>query len=191
MATTLAKASKGKADELPELLDRLVKAKENIENLLRKVDEVLQSAPDHEQRRAFGNAGQESDEIAPPRPSPLDGIKQVMAATADLRGANGNLSAGRVAKLFGISVSKLAGWLGRSRQALTKTPDADSLQTALGYFERVSRMRLVTESDAEFRKWLRTPHELLENASPLELLAKGEWQVMADYVDDALAGAPT
>ena len=74
---------------------------------------------------------------------------------------------------------------------MSKTPDADSLQPALGYFERVARMRLVTGNDAGFRKWLRTPNELLENASPLQLLAKGEWQVMADYVDDALTGAPT
>ena len=52
-------------------------------------------------------------------------------------------------------------------------------------------MRLVTGNDAGFRKWLRTPNELLENASPLELVAKGEWQVIADYVDDTLTGAPT
>ena len=125
------------------------------------------------------------------RPSPLDQVKAVVASTADLREANGNLCAVRIAKVFGVSVSQLASWLGRSKQAVSKTPDADSLQPALGYFERVARMRLVTGNDAGFRKWLRTPNKLLENASPLELLAKEDWQVMADYVDDTLTGAPT
>jgi uncharacterized protein (DUF2384 family) len=47
------------------------------------------------------------------------------------------------------------------------------------------------KSDDAFRKWLRTPHSLLEDESPLHLMAQGEWQVMADYVDDMLTGAPT
>ena len=97
----------------------------------------------------------------------------------------------RVAKLYNVSLSQLAEWLGRTKQAMSKTPDADSLQDALGYFERVARLRLITKDDGEFRKWLRTPHELLDNARPLELMAKGEWQAMADYVDDMLTGAPT
>ena len=129
-------------------------------------------------------------QAAPPRPSPLGQVEGVMAATADLRVANGNLSADRVAKSFGVSLSQLASWLGRSRQALTKTPDANSVQNELGFFEHVARMRVVVP-DAEFRKWLRMPNELLSNKSPLDLMAKGEWQLMADYVDDALTGATT
>src|ERR1700761_9385797 len=74
-----------------------------------------------------------------PRPGPLDEIKQVVDATNDLRLPNGNLSATAVATAFGISPSQLAGWLGRSRQALNKTPDADSLQDELAFFERVAR----------------------------------------------------
>jgi hypothetical protein len=129
--------------------------------------------------------------MAPARKSPLDKVKAVTETTADLREANGNLSARRVAKVFGVSLSQLAGWLGRTKQAVSKTPDADSLQEALGHFERVARLRLITKNDPEFRKWLRTRHELLDNASPLELMAKGQWQVAADYVEDAITGAPT
>jgi uncharacterized protein (DUF2384 family) len=125
------------------------------------------------------------------RPSPLDQMKSVLAATEDLRVANGKLSAERIAKLYGITLSQLAGWVGRTKQAVSKTPDADSLQDALSYFERVARLRLVTKSDAGFRKWLRRPHELLDQKSPLEWLAKGKFQAVADYVDDALTGAPT
>jgi transcriptional regulator with XRE-family HTH domain len=126
---------------------------------------------------------------APPRPSPLDQMHEVANATEALRTAGGNISAELVAKLYGVSLNQLAGWLGRSRQALSKTPDADSLQPALSYFERVARLRLALKSDVDFRKWLRTPQDLLDKASPLELMAKGERQVMADFVDDALTGA--
>jgi len=54
-----------------------------------------------------------------------------------LRVANGNLSAVLVAEAFGLSINELAGSLGRSRQALGKTPDADSIQNQLAFFERV------------------------------------------------------
>ena len=92
-----------------------------------------------------------------PRHSPLDEVKEVIESTQDLRVANGNISAERLAKLYGVSLSELAGWLSRSRQAVTKTPDADSLQPALRFFERVARLRLGIKGDSAFRKWLRTP----------------------------------
>lgn len=177
------------AGELASLLAQLNEKKGQVERLLARVEEVLSGATASDMAgRVAESAG---PRVASARKSPLDHVKAVMESTADLRESNGNLSAVRVAKVFGVSLSQLAGWLGRTKQAMSKTPDADSLQEPLGYFERVSRLRLVTKGDAEFRKWLRTPHELLDNAPPLELLAKGEWQAMADYVDDMLTGAPT
>ncbi len=125
----------------------------------------------------------------PPRSSPLDGLKAVIAATQDLRAVNGNLAADRIAKLYDISSSKLAQWLGRTRQALAKTPDADSLQNDLGYFERVARLRTVT-SESGFRKWLRMPNEHLDGTRPLDLMAGAKRQVVADLVDDMLTGSP-
>src|SRR5947209_1791067 len=83
-----------------------------------------------------------------PRHSPLDDIKEVIESTQDLRVPNGNISADRIAKLYGVSLSELASWLNRSRQAVTKTPDADSLQPALGFFERVARLRLGIKGDS-------------------------------------------
>jgi hypothetical protein len=108
---------------------------------------------------------------------------------SDLAGTVG--FSARVARVFGVSVSQLAGRLGRTKQALSKTPDADSLQDELGYFERVTRLRMITNGDADFRKRLRAPHEILDNAPPLELLASRQWQALADYVEDILTGAPT
>ncbi|MEW6302900.1 MAG: MbcA/ParS/Xre antitoxin family protein [Verrucomicrobiota bacterium] len=185
MPTTLSKAEKGGVamNALANLRTDLVEEKRRLERLLARVDSVLRQT-----EHGFARGGKQ---VPAPRPSPMDQWKNVVEATKDLRLAGGNLSAERVAKLFGVSLSLLAGWLGRSKQAVSKTPDADSLQNALGYFERVARLRAVMESDAEFRKWLRVPHELLGNRSPLDLLAEGEWQAMADYVDDALTGSPT
>ena len=75
---------------------------------------------------------------------------------------------------------------GKSRLTVSKTPDAAALRGRLGYLERVVR---VFKADEVFRKWLRTGNEHLENESPLDLIRKGEWQVMADFVDDMLTGA--
>ena len=187
MANTMTKTMKGVAGEagLAPLLGRLVEEKRRLERLLHQVDEVLRKASLPSQAAAVAKR-----EVVPPHPSSLDRVKGVAAATKDLRVANGNLSAERVAKLFGVSLSQLATWLGRSRQALSKTPDANSLQNELAFFEHLARMRVVLP-EGEFRKWLRMPNELLGNKSPLQLMAKGKWQLMADYVDDALTGAPT
>jgi hypothetical protein len=173
--------------ELASLLHQLAEQKTQMEHLLGRVEDVLRGV------NFSGKAGRAAvapPDTAPPRKSPLDQMKAVMDATVDLREANGNLSAGRVAKVFGVSLSQLAEWLGRTKQALSKTPDADSLQEPLGFFERVARLRMITQGDAEFRKWLRAPHELLDNAPPLKLLAQREWQALADYVEDILTGNP-
>ncbi len=175
----------GAGNELASLLTQLSEQKGQIERLLARVEEVLRGAGPIAKAQPAALAGRT---VASPRQSPLDQVKGVLEATADLREPNGNLSAVRVAKVLGVSVSQLAGWLGRTKQAVSKTPDADSLQDALGYFERVARLRLLTRNDAEFRKWLRMPHELLDNATPLELLAKGEWQTLADWVEGILTG---
>lgn len=173
--------------ELASLLCQLIEQKTQIEHLIGRVEKVLKRG------NAPAPSGGESKLQQPARRGPesaLDRMKAVMESTADLRGSNGNLSATRVAKLFGISVSQLANWLGRSKQTISKTPDAESLQEELGYFERVARLRMITKGDADFRKWLRAPHELLDDAPPLELLAKGEWQNLADYVEGILTGSP-
>ena len=125
----------------------------------------------------------------PPRRGPLDRAKEVVKATEDLRVASGNLSAAEIARAFGVSLNQLARWLGRTRQSLSKTPDADSLQDELAFFERVARLRAVVASDG-FLKWLRMSNPELDDAAPLDLLASGERQVVADFVDDMLTGAP-
>jgi hypothetical protein len=125
-----------------------------------------------------------------PRPSPLDHVKKVMEATADLHGTSGRLSASAVAEVFGVSQSKLAEWLGRTRQAVSKTPESESLQHALSFYERTARLR-ARVSGEDFKKWLRMPNAQLDLSKPLDLLAEGEGQLVADLVDDMLTGSPS
>ncbi len=125
-----------------------------------------------------------------PRTSPLDRVKEVVAATSGLRERNGNLSAVLIAKLYGVSVAQLADWLGRSRQTVSRTPDADSLQDKLEYLERIARLLTVLPEE-EFRKWLRMPNPNLSHESPVNWIVQKRWQALADLVDDMLTGAPS
>lgn len=198
MGMTLTRVGRDQveSDDLTSLRDLLVEEKQRMDRLLRRVENALgqaQPKPNRTKRLTRIARGDQAAEKALPsaRSSPLDALKDVLAATKDLRLPNGNLSAVRVAKLYGISLSQLAGWLGRTKQGLSKTPDADSLQSALGYFERVARLCAVVRDDAEFRKWLRMPNDTLGNRTPLGLMKAGLWQDMADKVDDMLTGMPT
>ncbi len=188
MATTLVSGGTRRfgQGELIGLRDALVKEKRRLERLLAQAEEILNSASGNTTSR--GQQVAEPDEA--PYADPLDQSMAVKTATADLRVASGNLAADRIARLYGISVSQLAGWMGRTKQAVNKTPDADSLQNALGFFERAARLRLLTKTDAEFRKWLRSPHQSLNDKAPLDVLAEGKWQAMADYVAHILIGTP-
>ena len=68
--------------------------------------------------------------------------------------------------------------------------DADSLQDALAFFERVARLRAVVPQD-RFLKWLRMRNAQLDGKSPLDLMAHDEHQVMVELVEHMITGAPT
>jgi hypothetical protein len=163
--------------KIRDLRRRAEQMKRSIDGLLRDLDALREP-----QKKGEGRVS--------PQPSPLDEVHELLTATEDLRLANGRLSAILVAKAFGVSLNELAGWLGRSRQSVAKTPDADSLQDELGFFERVARLRAVVPQE-RFLKWLRIPNAQLDGDPPLKLMAKGERQVVVDFVEDMLTGAPT
>jgi Protein of unknown function (DUF2384) len=169
-------AAKEKA-KIQDLRRRAGQMKQSIEAMERELDALLDPW-----KQAGGRVA--------PQPSPLDEVRELLKATEDLRLMNGKLSAMLVAKAFGVSLNELAGWLGRSRQSVAKTPDADSLQNELGFFERVARLRAVVPQD-RFLKWLRMPNAQLDNDPPLKLMAIGERQAVVDFVEDMLTGAPT
>lgn len=119
----------------------------------------------------------------------LAGLRKVIAATADLRTADGRLSAERVADAFGLSTAELAGLLGRSRQAVGKTPSAESIQPGLLPFERVARLRAILDS-SDFRRWLNMPSAELDGRTPLALIRAGKVDVVAERAEDMLTGSP-
>jgi transcriptional regulator with XRE-family HTH domain len=132
----------------------------------------------------------EQDAERGPVADPLREIRSVIAATADLRTASGRLSAQQVAKAFGLSLAELAGLLGRSRQAVSKTGDAESLQPDLAPFERIARLGAAL-SRSNFLRWLRMPNEQLKGLSPLDAIRDGHLAEIADLAEDMLTGNPT
>jgi hypothetical protein len=128
---------------------------------------------------------------AAPRQSAVDKIAEVVDVGNNLRTASGRLSAEPIAKLFGISKSQLARLVDRSPQALWKTPDADALQNQLGYFEKIARLRLILKNKTRFRRWLHMPNPSFNGKAPLDLIREKRFQIVADLVDDTLAGTPT
>lgn len=123
-------------------------------------------------------------------PDPLGEVKKIAAATNDLRNDQGRLSAALVANAFGITESELARHLGKTRQAINKNPATASLQKALRSYERIARLRS-TLTPAEFIAWLGRPVWDLDDKSPLEAIASGHSEAVADYAEDALLGTPS
>jgi len=123
-------------------------------------------------------------------PDPLGAVKKVAEATKDLRNAQGCLSADLVADVFGIPESELARHLGMKRQTINKNPATARLQKKLLPYERVARLRAALTS-SEFIAWLGRPIRDLDGNSPLEALASGHAEAVADYAEDALLGTPS
>jgi len=123
------------------------------------------------------------------RPDPLGKTRAIVAATKDLRTKEGRLSAPLVAKAFGITDAALARLLKRHRQTISQNPDSTPLQKELRPYERIARLR-VSLSKAEFLAWLNRPVGDLENQTPMEAIAGGHADAVADYAEDALLGTP-
>jgi len=124
------------------------------------------------------------------REDPLARVAALVAATADLRAESGRLSTQKIADCFGLPKSDLARLLGRTRQAVSKTDDAESAQAGLAPFERIARLRAVLPAES-FRNWLRLGNELLEGRTPIERIRDGRATEVADLADDMLSGSPT
>lgn len=182
------------SQRIAELRARMAAEQQKTEREIQGIEAALAQAESAATARipnkAFADASPATPRTRPARCG-VDAVQAVIQATADLRTQGGNLSAQAVADAFGVSLNQLAGWLGRTRQALSKTPDADSLQDGLAAFEQVARLRTVLAPDA-FRKWLRMPNGQLDGVKPLDLLATGrERAIVAGLVEDMLTGMPT
>lgn len=112
------------------------------------------------------------------------------ATTPEVRDDTGRLDASRIADVLGVSESQLAKALGRSRQALNKTPNAPSMQKKLGFLERVARAREAFQGEAGFRAWLRQPNRELRGKAPMDLLLAGRLALVAEFAEDFMDGNP-
>ncbi len=96
------------------------------------------------------------------RKCPPNKLNCRLDATENLREANGKLSAARVAKLYGVSLRQLAGWLGaegtncEQGAGLRLLPGGSELFRARGAIAGADEGRLC--NDYEFRQWLRMTH---------------------------------
>lgn len=132
------------------------------------------------------------------RYAPEEKSRQVRAPKLSLSTApelhnprSGRLDARRVADFFGMAPARLAKILGRSPQALHKTPDAESLQKHLAVFARIATSLLSAfEGKEQARIWLNSPNPDLDETCPIELVEKKKPDVVAELLEDALLGHP-
>jgi Protein of unknown function (DUF2384) len=97
----------------------------------------------------------------------------------------------RVAKLFGLTGRRLAGIIGVPPSTADKTPDSKAIHEKLLHFERIARGLAELDDDQDiFRRWLNTPNPELSNFTPLQVIERGNAEVVADMVSSAVLGQP-
>lgn len=128
--------------------------------------------------------------ISESQTDPLSEAREVIKATRPLLASSGRLSAKSIAKEFGLSLTKLSESIGRLKQTVSKTPDSPKIQSDLKPFEKTFRLRAML-SDRDFKAWLKRPNRHLDEATPLELILNGDTEIVADFAEDMLTGAPS
>ncbi|BDI33860.1 hypothetical protein CCAX7_59110 [Capsulimonas corticalis] len=105
---------------------------------------------------------------------------------------SGRLDSARIAEWFGMPLKTLAGLLGRGYATVHKTPDSVAVQSKLKVFLRIaSALSRLAGSPAGTRIWLNTPNPDLENnQTPMSAIEMGEQEIIAELLEDALAGQP-
>ena len=105
---------------------------------------------------------------------------------------SGRLDAACTADWFGMPLKTLAGLLGRGYATVHKTPDAAALQDKLKVFLRLaSALSHLAGSHEGARIWLNTPNSDLEDSqTPMSAIELGEQEIIAELLEDALAGQP-
>ena len=116
----------------------------------------------------------------------------VRVPDADLRSERGRLSIRAISRLFGMDVIEIGRIIGRDgKAALSKTPDARSLQEALQPFADIALLRGPGFGDEEFRKWLNAPNEHMGDRAPIAWLREGRVREVAGFVYGILTGQPS
>ena len=140
------------------------------EAALQRVRDAIPSLPTVEQRSA-----------------PLADLMQVRMPS--LRAPSGRLDAGRIAARIGVSLSRLAGPLRVSRQALSEMPDSPKAQSGLDPFARVlAVLEELLPNEKAARAWLVSPQQRFSGATPQAVMLDGRAEEVARTLELARDG---
>ncbi len=104
----------------------------------------------------------------------------------------GRIDARKVAEFLSVPLAQLAETFGANYVTVHKTPDAPSLQPALGPIKRaIEIVTQATRAQADARAWLNNPHPDLGGKTPLEVMLSGQADAVVTLLENALAGIPS
>lgn len=104
---------------------------------------------------------------------------------------SGRLDAKKIANAFGMTLADVSRSIGKSLQAVHRTSDSKTLQQDLFSYERIaSAISRISNSGNALRVWLNSPNEAFPGKLPVELIAKGRANMLADLLEDVLLGHP-
>jgi uncharacterized protein (DUF2384 family) len=117
---------------------------------------------------------------------------RVSVALVDLHDStSGRIDAIRIAEFLAVPLPRLAAAVGARYASVHKTPDAPSLQEALGPIKRcLALLARATRNQREARAWLNTPHPDLDEKTPLAVILAGHADAVVTLLENALAGLP-
>ena len=105
---------------------------------------------------------------------------------------SGRIDAARVAEFLSIPLAGVSRAIASSYPSVHKTPDAASLQDALGPIKRALELvSQVTRSRREALAWLNNPHPDLDGKTPLSVMLNGRADAVVALLENALAGIPS
>ncbi|MBN8422698.1 MAG: hypothetical protein J0L73_27560 [Verrucomicrobia bacterium] len=109
---------------------------------------------------------------------------------------NGRLDAGKIARLFGLSMAEMGTLCGVSKQSVHANPTSKGIQEKLEPLVKAARGVLWCGGDeSKFKTWLNQPNPDFpeyegRQLSPIDLIRMGHAQVIADKVQNLLTGNP-
>jgi DNA-binding response OmpR family regulator len=129
--------------------------------------------------------------IAEPQRGPYQTRIKVRSMTELRNEGSGRLDAKKIANAFGMTLADVSRSIGKSLQAVHRTSDSKTLQQDLFSYERIaSAISRISNSGNALRVWLNSPNEAFPGKLPVELIAKGRANMLADLLEDVLLGHP-
>ena len=118
--------------------------------------------------------------------------RRIAVPLSELHGASGRIDAAKLARFLGIPLAQLADGLQAKYPSVHKTPDASSLQDALGPIKRT--LELITAATLDKKEalaWLNNPHPDLEGQTPISVILRGQADAVVTLLENAIDGIPS